>query len=129
MSYLLDADWIINALAGRKDAIDTIRQLSPHGIAISLVTIGEIYEVAFNSSNPEAYISSLRDFILPFRKIDLNDPIMEKFAEVRSNLRRTGKLIPDFDILIGVTALNYNLTLLTKNRRHLDRIPDLKIYT
>jgi predicted nucleic acid-binding protein len=52
MPYLLDADWAIQALAGRTDAVATIRRLAPARIAISVVTVGEIYEGAFNSPNP-----------------------------------------------------------------------------
>ncbi len=53
---------------------------------------------------------------------------MERFAEIRSLLRRQGEIISDFDILLGATALHYNLTVLTFNVRHLQRIPDLSLY-
>jgi len=53
---------------------------------------------------------------------------MERFAEIRSLLRRQGQLIADFDLLIAATALYYDLTLLTYNVRHFEQIPDLKYY-
>ncbi len=53
---------------------------------------------------------------------------MERFAELRAYLRRRGQLIPDFDLLIGATALQHNLTLLTFNRRDFERIPHLALY-
>jgi predicted nucleic acid-binding protein len=53
---------------------------------------------------------------------------MEQFAAIRSHLQRRGELISDFDILIGATALAYDLTLLTSNKRHFTRIPDLRLY-
>jgi predicted nucleic acid-binding protein len=37
-------------------------------------------------------------------------------------------LIEDFDLVIAATALHYDLTLLTFNRRHFERIPDLRLY-
>jgi predicted nucleic acid-binding protein len=128
MPYLLDADWVINALAGRQRAVDTLRQLAPEGIAISWVTVGEVYEGAFGFPDPAARLTSFRRFLQPFRILDLNDPIMERFAGIRSLLRRRGEIIPDFDILIGATALHYDLTVLTDNVRHLRRIPGLKHY-
>jgi predicted nucleic acid-binding protein len=39
-----------------------------------------------------------------------------------------GELIPDFDPLIGATALVHDLTVLTFNLRHFQRIPELKLY-
>jgi len=73
-------------------------------------------------------LRAFRQFLAPFPILDLNEPIMERFAEIRSLLRRRGEIISDFDILIGATALFYDLTVLTYNKRHFKRIPDLKLY-
>jgi predicted nucleic acid-binding protein len=32
------------------------------------------------------------------------------------------------DLLIAATALDHDLTLVTRNRRHFERIPDLTLY-
>jgi hypothetical protein len=37
MRYIFDADWIINLLAGKKDAEEKIQQFDPEEIVISLV--------------------------------------------------------------------------------------------
>jgi len=51
MRYILDTDWIINLLTGRKDAAEYIQRFDPKDIVISLVTVAEIYESAFNYLN------------------------------------------------------------------------------
>lgn len=38
-----------------------------------------------------------------------------------------GNLIPDLDLLIASTALEHALVLLTRNRRHFQRIPQLRL--
>ena len=53
---------------------------------------------------------------------------MERYAETRALMRRRGDLIPDVDLLIGATALDHNLTVLTYNVRHLQRVPGLRVY-
>jgi tRNA(fMet)-specific endonuclease VapC len=53
---------------------------------------------------------------------------MKRFGQIRGQLRQTGQLISDFDILIAATALHYDLTLLTHNTRHFSRIPTLKLF-
>jgi tRNA(fMet)-specific endonuclease VapC len=128
MPYLLDADWAINALAGRPAVVSTLQQLALDGIAITWITVGKIYEGAFGSPDLEKHIASFRQFISPFAVLDLNDEIMLRFAGIRSALRRRGELIPDFDLLVGATALHHDLTVLTSNYRHLERIPNLKLY-
>ena len=84
MTYLLDTDWIINLLAGNKDAEEKIQHLDPEEIVISLVTVGEIYEGAYNYANPPAHIHTFRQFLSHFQLLHLNLSIMEKFAEIRS---------------------------------------------
>jgi len=128
MRYILDTDWIINLLAGKKDAAEYIERFDPEDIVISLVTVAEIYESAFNYANPEEHIKIFRSFLDNFQLLTLNLPIIEKFAEVRAHLRRRGEIISDFDILLGATALHYDLIVLTYNKKHFERIPDLKLY-
>jgi tRNA(fMet)-specific endonuclease VapC len=128
MAYILDADWVINALAGKQRAHTLLQKLAPTGITISWITVGEIYDTAFNYANPDAHLATFRQFLSPYQVVGVNEPIMERFAEIRSLLRRRGELISDFDILLGATALSYEFTVLTFNRKHFSRIPDLKFY-
>jgi predicted nucleic acid-binding protein len=53
---------------------------------------------------------------------------MQQFAHIRGALRRTGNIISDLDILIAATAIQHNLTLVTRNIKDFERIPDLNIY-
>jgi len=128
MNYLLDTNWIIQLLAGHNETATFHKRIHPDKLAVSYITVGEIYDVAFAYANPQAHLSSFRQFLAPFTLLTLNDAIMERFADIRSLLRRRGELISDFDILIGATALHHDLTLLTYNTRHFKRIPDLQLY-
>ena len=128
MAYLLDADFIIQALAGRPEARETLHRLAPEGVATAWVTVGEVYEGAFRSSDPQLHLEAFRDFLRPLLILGLDDPIMERFAEIRTLLRRRGQLISDFDIVLGAIALSFDLTVLTYNLRHLGRIPNLKLH-
>jgi tRNA(fMet)-specific endonuclease VapC len=53
---------------------------------------------------------------------------MQRFARVRGELRRAGMIIGDFDLLIAATALHHKLTVVTRNVRHFQRIPELALY-
>lgn len=128
MQYLLDADWVINALARKQGADRIITELSPAGIAIAITTVGEIYEGAFGSPDPAAHLRALRTFLSPFPVIPPDDAIIERFAQIRSDLRRQGQLIPDLDIFIAATALHHSLEVLTFNTRHFSRIAGLDLH-
>ncbi|MEA2583686.1 MAG: hypothetical protein QOF33_1771 [Thermomicrobiales bacterium] len=128
MPYLLDTDWLIEALKRREPAFGTLRRLTAGGVAISWVTVAEVYEGPFDSPNPQAQLSAIRHFLSGYRIFGLDDQIAERFAEIRADLRRRGELLADLDLLIAATALAYDLILLTLNRRHFERVPDLKLY-
>lgn len=128
MAYLLDTDYAIQVLAGRQPAVAALQRLANSRVGLSVITLGELYERAFESPNPQAYIASFRDFWHLYHLLPLTEPTMERFAEMRSSLRRRGQIIPDFDILIAATAIEHDLTLLTFNVRHFQRIRESTLY-
>ena len=126
--YLLDTDWIIQVLGNRQPAVQILRQLAGGRVFVSTITLGEVYEGAFASVNPEAHLAVIRHFLSAYHILTLTDFIMERFAELPACLRRRGQRLPDFDLLIAATALQHNLTLFTFNRRDFERIPELVLF-
>src|SRR5215208_2866039 len=118
MRYLIDTDWVVLALKGRADAQTLLTSLSQDGLAISLITYGEIYEGIYFGRDPARHEQA---FVLFLRGVDvlpLNRSIMKHFARIRGQLRASGNIIGDFDLLIAATAINHQLTLVTRNTRH-----------
>jgi tRNA(fMet)-specific endonuclease VapC len=127
--YLLDTDWIVDFLKGQETAIKTILELAPSGLALSIITYGELYEGAAFAHDPEPALSGLRSFLKGKAILSLTQPIMERFAQIRGSLPRPlRQQIGDLDILIAATCLEHNLTLLTRNLKDFQKIPDLKLY-
>jgi tRNA(fMet)-specific endonuclease VapC len=128
VSYLVDSDWLIDAVVGRQAAVAMLASLRSHGLAFSIISYGELFEGAIGATDPNAELAKFRRFLAPLRLLPLNEPIMEIFARTRSDLRRSGQLIADLDLLIAATAIHHNMALLTRNFRHFERIPELRIY-
>jgi tRNA(fMet)-specific endonuclease VapC len=126
MQYLIDTDWAIDYMHRRERVVNHIRELAPFGLGISIVSLGELYEGEFNSTDPEAEAHALRTFLDGVPIIPLDDAVCRISARERSRLRASGTLIGDMDILIGSTALRHNLTLLTNNIRHFERLQGLR---
>lgn len=128
MHYLLDTDWLIDGLAGRRRALAALEELAREGLAISVVSLGEVYEGAYAFENPQQHIEGLREFLSGFAVLGLTDAIMEVFGRERYKLRAAGNLIPDMDLLIAATALHRSLTVVTRNVRHFERVEGLALY-
>jgi len=58
----------------------------------------------------------------------MNEDVARRFGIIRGSLRAKGQVIGDSDMLIAATALHHSLTLVTRNIRDFQRIPDLRIY-
>jgi tRNA(fMet)-specific endonuclease VapC len=48
-------------------------------------------------------------------------------AELYSNLRQEGQSLDDIDLLIAGIAIENNMTLVTNNEKHFDRIARLSV--
>lgn len=128
MKYLVDSDWAIDAITGIPAAQTFLARLTPAGLAISIVSLGELFEGAVVGPDSDDNLATIRRFLSGYTVLDLSDPIMEKFARIRARLRRQEQIIPDLDLLIAATAVAHDLTLVTRNRRHFERIPELLLY-
>ncbi|MBI3913582.1 MAG: type II toxin-antitoxin system VapC family toxin [Chloroflexi bacterium] len=128
MNYLIDSDWVADYLKGRTEALDFLRSLGAEGLAISLVTYGEIYEGIYYGPNAESHEAGFRKFLQWVDVLPLNRRIMQRFARIRGQLRKQGQLIGDPDILIAATALHNDLTLVSRNLKHFQRIANLKLH-
>jgi len=127
MSNLLDTDWAISYLNRVPRTVSRMDELRPEGISISIVSVAELYEGVLNSNNPVHNENLMTDFLGRYPVISLDVPICRIFGVERARLRATGTLIPDMDLLIGATALHHDLTLLSNNRRHFERLQGLRI--
>jgi tRNA(fMet)-specific endonuclease VapC len=128
MTYLVDSDWVADYLKGRIPAVSLLADLFAEGLAISIITFGEVYEGIYYGTDPQHNELIFRWFLRGVRVLGINRPIARRFALIRGKLRAEGQIIPQPDVLIAATALQYDLTLLTRNLRHFGRIPDLRLY-
>jgi len=128
VTYVVDSDWVADWLAERPQATRLLTDLSTDGIAISLVTYGEIYEGIYYGRDPIRAAQVFRQFLREVPVLPLHRLILQRFARIRGDLRRCGLIIGDPDILIAATTIHYGYTLVTRNRAHFERIPELQLY-
>ena len=49
------------------------------------------------------------------------------YAKEKARLRRSGKMISDFDLFIGCTAISNNLIMVTDNTKEFERIKGITL--
>jgi len=99
------------------------------GFAISIISFSEIYEgiYRFDDKKREELEENFNSFLTGVQILNIDEEIARKFAEQRAKLRKKNKLIDNFDLLIGTTAVCHRLELLTGNVKHFERIEKLSI--
>ena len=128
LRYLVDTDWAIYYLRRRPNVVQRLDALLPQGVGISIISVAELYVGAAGAVDPTAGASEVRNFLAAdIALVGVDAETGQIFAQEKVRLRQSGNLIPDFDLLIGSTALRHNLTLLSNNRRHFERISSLSI--
>src|SRR5688500_5090201 len=98
MTYLLDSDWVIAYLAGRQSAVGLLTRLAPMGMAISLMTYGEVYEGIYYGRDPRAAEQGFLGFLRAVQVLPVGRMVMRQFARLRGHLRSRGQLIGDPDL-------------------------------
>ncbi|MBI4177471.1 MAG: type II toxin-antitoxin system VapC family toxin [Candidatus Aenigmarchaeota archaeon] len=127
MVYLVDTDWIISWLKGKQAVVEKLKELSKHSLAVSVISVAEIYDGIYGSKNPERHEDVFKEFLTGVTVIDVDEGVCKKFGELRNYLRNRGELIGDFDTLIAATAISRNAFLLTDNIKHYAKIKNIKI--
>jgi len=128
MRYLVDTDWVIQYLNEQAGIVQRLQELQhQQGLALSMVSLAELYEGVYYSREPEADEGALQDFLRGVTQLGMDERTCQVFGKERGRLRAAGLMIGDCDLLIGATALRHDLTLLTNNRRHFERIAGLRI--
>jgi tRNA(fMet)-specific endonuclease VapC len=124
--YLLDTNICIFFLKGKFNLNVQFKKVGLRNCCLSEITIAELKYGAACSDRIEENINMINDFakevtIVPiFNSLDI-------YAKEKARLRKSGKLIDDFDLLIGASAIANNLILVTDNEKHLTRISKIKI--
>lgn len=84
---------------------------------------------AYKSIHPQKSLVTLKEslLILDFKIINLNEAIIAEFGRIKAELELKGERLDDFDLLIAATAIVNDLMLVTRNIKHFQRIPCLKL--
>lgn len=127
MAYLLDTTWAANYLRAKTRFIAAIKEREAEGLAISVVTLGELFSGLEEARDRAAAEQGLAEFLSRVRVLGLDEQICRIWGREDARLSRVGKPIGDLDLFIAATALARGLTLCTQNRKHFERVEELKI--
>jgi tRNA(fMet)-specific endonuclease VapC len=127
ITHLLDTDVCIFALKKRSRSL--LQKLSAHEgrMAVSDVTMFELYFGAEGYGDPEARAAVIEDFTSRLEILPFDSKAARHAGNIRATLEGRGERIGAYDIQIAAIARSQGLVLATNNMREFNRIEGLRL--
>lgn len=125
--YILDTNTCIYWLKGREEIRKKIEQVGTNNLKMTIITLAELRYGAYNSQKVQENLKNINNFLRKVRALFLNEDSVDRFGKIRVDLRRSGQIIDDFDILIAAITLSNGGILVTNNTAHFERVEGLKV--
>ena len=128
--YLLDTNICVHFLKNEYDVKKKIAQVGLRACFLSEITIAELLFGVENSApeRRQRNRDNLADFQTLFsgRIIGIGN-VLPEYARQKAALKRAGRAVGEFDLLIGATALVHDHILVTRNTRHFTDLMGIKL--
>ena len=111
-SYLLDTSVLILEL--RQDS-ETLRRLTGMDTYVSVVSLGELYYGAEHSIHVEEGIAEIDDLAQTISILNTDIDTAVVYGQLKHRQRMKGQMLPDNDLWIAATAIQYGLTLAARD--------------
>ena len=125
--FLLHTDTVIYIMKGNANVQKNLRQHINDSISISVTTLMELYYGAYKSEKISANLVKIKTLEQSIETISIGLESTEIFGLLRAQLEASGNRLDDFDLIIASCAMANNLTLVTNNTKHFERIDGLKL--
>jgi predicted nucleic acid-binding protein len=120
---IADTDVLIDYLAGKGEA-DAVERLLRRGALRT--TVVSRFELLSGAKNPKQ-LARLLQLLAAVPSLGLDDAAADAASEIRRSLERSGHSIGMADSLIAGIVVSNGGALLTRNRRHFERVPGISL--
>ena len=123
--YLLDTDICIEIIKHNVRVLDKIESVGEDNCYVTDITVAELFYGAAKSGRSDHF----EDVEKILQSFDLKPllPSLRLYGENKALLEDQGRMIGEFDLLIGSCAVFNGLIMVTSNLKHFDHIPDIRL--
>ncbi len=128
--FIFDTDIYTNVMRKipSEKLLNCLKKLPRRDQFTTTITIGEVYYGLMKASNRTRLLKLFEDVILPRATIlPFDFSAAKKYGDIRSFLEKQGTPLAHADLQIASIALSMNMTLITGNLKHFQRVPQLTV--
>ena len=123
---IADTDIVIDFFSGAEPAASAMADLiQVDRLTLTSITVFELYAGITGKKR----LRQINDLITNMQVFPLEKKEAKTSAQIYNDLKQTGKLIGNQDILIAGICITRNLPLMTRNIEHFSRISNLKLFS
>lgn len=126
---VLDTDLVVALLRGKEAAIEKIRKIEENDLEayVTSITSYELFKGVYLSSNPAKNLMQVSNLFQNIKILNFEIEASKISARIFSHLKKKGLMTNIMDQMIASIVISHNETLVTRNLKHYEKIPELKI--
>ncbi|GMU58268.1 MAG: hypothetical protein AMXMBFR34_00310 [Myxococcaceae bacterium] len=125
---ILDTDVVSLSMRSRlpERARDKLLALPRADVAITAVTLGELYFGALRTASPGRWLEAVRVLRQNTACLDFGAEAARHYGELRAHLESRGRRLDDADLRLAAICRAGNHVLVSGNAKHFERVPGLR---
>lgn len=122
-----ETSFIIALERREKDAIEKMRELEENGetVYVTVITVAELYHGAYVSKDRTRALKDSEELLGRFAVLNLDYESGRIWGQLSASMR--SNTIGDRDLFIASIAIANRQTLITKNKKHFERVSGLDV--
>ena len=127
LRYLLDTNIVIYVLKRRPIEVLALFNENASRMAISAITLSELFQGAEKSSRVSDNLVAIEDFCSRLEVLPYGAKAAQHYGAIRAGLEKTGQPIGVNDLHIAAHARSEGLVVVTNNVGEFARVPALQV--
>ncbi len=127
LRYLLDTNIVIYVLKRRPIEVLSLFNENASRMAISAITLSELFQGAEKSSRVSDNLVAIEDFCSRLEVLPYGAKAAQHYGAIRAGLEKTGQPIGVNDLHIAAHARSEGLVVVTDNVGEFARVPALQV--
>ena len=127
LRYLLDTNIVIYVLTRRPVEVLSTFNANASRMAISSITLAELFHGAEKSSRVSENMATIEDFCSRLEVVPYGPKAAQHYGAIRAALEKLGQPIGVNDLHIAAHARSEGLVLVTNNTGEFERVPALEV--
>lgn len=124
-AVLVDTDVFSFLMSGSRYAALYRPHVEGRLIAISFITVGELYFGAKRKNWGEAKIADLKDRLRVVTIVPYDEGVCRTYADIKADCESRGRTVGANDLWIAACAIRHSIPLVSNNFKHFNGIPGL----